>query len=180
MLDALYSTLARQQGPLMAQVVPGMQAGAGGGYGAAAAGGGYGGSMSAAAAASAGGPLLDNKQAAVVAAFQRYQDSDEGAHTGDIERIVAPAGITREEVAQIIELLQTEGVVYSTTDEYHFKLTGEREKEEEGEEGRRRGTFTDTHIYKVASRSLGSEGLLLAVLSSHFNFVSAPRPSLAG
>ena len=76
------------------------------------------------AAASAGGVALDVKQAAVVEAFGRYAESDEGAHVADIERAVAPKGISREEVAAIVEALQTEGVIYSTTDEYHYKLTG--------------------------------------------------------
>lgn len=45
------------------------------------------------------------------------------SHPPSLQR-VRGQGLTLADVNSIIENLTTEGIVYSTIDEYHFKLTG--------------------------------------------------------
>lgn len=118
------ATLERQQGPLQPQVQAGAAAGgagAAGGWGAGAVGG-YGQPITM-GGAGGGGMGGDPRQQAVIAAFEADRDKDEGTHVNAVVAAVSHRGLSRDEVLAIVEGLCTEGVLYTTVDEYHYRLT---------------------------------------------------------
>ena len=115
------------------QAVPAMAAGAlaygGGGAassssnsGGAYGGGGYGGG--AVAMGGGGGSGLDQKSETVLAAFRAEgENNDDGASLDVVAARLARVGITRQDIEKVVDMLTTDGLIYSTIDEQHFKTT---------------------------------------------------------
>jgi replication factor A2 len=129
LMSALYNHLLIEKGPL----APPMGAGAHHSVATGAFGGsvsGYGGRCGPATMlSSAGGDGQSTTEMkpelrAVLAAFKDLGEGNEdGASIAAVQQRVAHLGISEAEISKSVDFLSMEGFIYSTIDDYHFKVT---------------------------------------------------------
>lgn len=79
--------------------------------------------MQGAGMANNGGSGMDSLHDAVLASFNTHGQGDEGAHVSSVFNDLRAKGHDDAAVRQAIEFLASEGHLYSTLDEEHYKST---------------------------------------------------------
>lgn len=127
LLECMSEHLMSKYGPTEAAKAAGGGVAAGGlaaGLGARYGSAGFSvGGMQAPVGGGGGGGAADPLVDAVFNAFKAEGDSDDGASIDSVVSRLRSAGITRAQVESAVQTLTTDGFIYSTIDEQHFRAT---------------------------------------------------------